>query len=270
MAVAAHRTAALDLQAKLESKPLTALLGAAPGPVAGGAVVARFGDLAATLGEAQERVSDGYQKIKVKIGPGFDVAPVLALRDALPGVLIAADANGSYGQTEVPPEIDQAGLAYLEQPYPAHADWKALAELRNRLNTPICLDESITGPPTLRSGIAAGACDLVNLKAPRYAGLAQAIELHDIARSAGIGLVAGGLLETGIGRAAALALARLPGFTVPADLSASNRYWERDLVEPAWELENGALVVPDAPGIGVEVDEEFLESVTISRHSLPG
>jgi O-succinylbenzoate synthase len=269
MAVAARRTAELDLRAKQESKTLTALLGAEPGPVAAGAVIGRFGDLLGTLAEAQRRIAEGYQKLKIKIGPGFDVVPALAIRSELPGVLIAADANGSYAVGEVPAELDEAELAYLEQPYAPSTDWKSCARLRSQLSTPICLDESITGPATLRSAIAAGACDLANLKAARHAGPAQAVELHHIAQSAGIGLVAGGLLETGIGRAAALALARLPGFTMPADLSASRRYWDRDLVTPPWELTNGTLVVPDAPGIGVTVDESALEAVTVASHLLP-
>ena len=269
MAIAARRVAELDLEAKQRDMPLTGMLGGSPGPVVAGAVVARFGDLAATLDEAGQRLSEGYRKVKVKIGPGFDMEPLEALRTQFPDALLAADANGAYQPGEVPPEIDQIGLAYLEQPYPADAPWSAFAQLRRRLTTPIGLDESITGPPTLRSAIAGEACDVVNLKPARLTGLRQAVELHDLAVSAGIGLVAGGLLETGIGRAAALALARLPGFGFPSDLAASDRYWNQDLTVPSWQLSDGSLEVPDRPGIGVEVDMKRLAAATVQEHPLP-
>lgn len=268
MALAARRSAELDLQAKQAATPLTSLLGAGPGPVEAGAVVARVGDVDGLIAEAQNRVAEGYRKLKIKVEPGFDIVPVRALRESFPAVAVAADANGSYSSGEVPRELDDFGLLYLEQPYPARTDWRELAALRGSMETPIGLDEAITGPPTLRSAIATSACDLVTLKPARYAGLEQAIELHDLAQESGLGLVAGGLLETGIGRAAALAFARLPGFTMPADLSASDRYWERDLVEPPWTLDDGRLIVTDQPGIGVEVDRSFLSDVTVATYAL--
>ncbi len=268
MAIAARRTAELDLEAKTRGIPLTELLGGSPGPVPAGAVVARFGDLAATLDESEARLEDGYRKLKIKVGPGFDVEPLRELRVRHPDVALAADANGAYEPGTVPPEIDELDVLYLEQPYPPQADWRSFSQLRTRLSTPICLDESITGPPTLRSAIAAKACDIVNLKPARLAGLRPAGEMHDLAVEAGLGLVAGGLLETGVGRAAVAAFARLPGFTFPADLSASDRYWERDLIDPPWTLTEGHLTVSDGAGIGVEVDTDFLEEVTVSHHSL--
>jgi O-succinylbenzoate synthase len=269
MAIAARRIAELDLEAKQKSTPLTRLLGGSPGPVESGAVVAHFRDLPATLEEAERRLSEGYRKLKIKIGPGFDLEPLTALRAQFPDALLAADANGAYQPGEVPADIDQVGLAYLEQPYRADAAWGAFARLRSQLATPICLDESITGPPTLRAAIAAGACDVVNLKPARLAGLSQAVALHDLAVAAGIGLVAGGLLETGIGRAAVAALARLPGFALPSDLSASDRYWMDDLTVPGWQLSGGNLEVPDRPGIGINVDEERLAAVTVDQRPLP-
>ncbi|MDH3539301.1 MAG: o-succinylbenzoate synthase [Acidimicrobiia bacterium] len=269
MAVAARRTAELDLEAKVRGISLTALLGGTPGRVPSGAVVARFGDPAGTLAEASERVADGYRKIKIKVGPGFDVEPLGELRARFPEVSIAADANGAYAPGAVPAAIDEIGLRYLEQPYPPPTDWRAFTELRDRLSTPICLDESITGLPTLRSAIASRACDVVTVKPARLGGLRQAVAAHDLAVRAGLSTVIGGLLETGIGRAASLALGRLPGFTIPADLSASDRYWERDLTVPPWALDDGHLAVSDRPGIGVDIDLPYLETVTVSRHSLP-
>jgi O-succinylbenzoate synthase len=269
MAVAARRAAELDLEAKVRGVSLTELLGGTPGPVSSGAVVARFGDLDGTLAEASRRVEEGYRKVKIKVGPGFDFEPLRELRAWFPEMSIVADANGTYEPGAVPPAIDEIGLLYFEQPYPPHVHWRAFAELRAGLSTPICLDESITGLPTLRSAIGAGACDVVNVKPARLAGLHQATEVHDLALSAGLRMFVGGLLETGIGRAAALALSRLPGFTLPADLSASDRYWERDLTLPPWVLADGQLAVPDRPGIGVDVDIPYLESVTVARHSLP-
>ncbi len=269
MAIAARRAAELDLEAKTRGLPMTELLGGSPGPVLAGAVVARFGDLSETLHESAARLEEGYRKVKIKVGPGFDVQPLRELRRRHPEVALAADANGAYEPGTVPAEIDELDLLYLEQPYPPETGWPALAQLRTELSTPICLDESITGLPTLRSAITAGACDIVNVKPARLTGPRQAVEVHDLAQAAGLGLVAGGLLETGVGRAAAAAVARLPGFNHPADLSASGRYWERDLTIPAWVLRNGSLEVTDRPGIGVEVDENYLAEVTMSRHSLP-
>lgn len=268
MAVAARRTAELDVEARRQSQPLTSLLGGTPGPVAAGAVIARFGDLDGTVAEAEARVADGYGSLKVKIGPGFDIEPLRALRDRFPEVTIAADANGAYGLDELPPGLDDLDLRYLEQPLDARTGWRELASLRTRLTTPICLDESITGPPGLRAAVSAGACDFVTIKPARVAGLPTAAGMLEYAREAGIGVIAGGLLESGIGRAAALAFARLPGVVNPADLSGSERYWHRDLTEPAWELSGGSLHVPDRPGIGVEVDLDYLDSVTTSRHRL--
>lgn len=269
MAVAAARCAELDLEAHRRLTPLVGLLGGTPGPVTAGAVVGRHGDVAATLAEAALRIGEGYRKLKVKIGPGFDVEPLAALRDLHPSTGLAVDANGAYEPGTVPPDLAALDLLYLEQPYAPWVEWKAFAELRSSLAVPICLDESITGLPTLRSAIAAAACDVINLKAAPLAGLRTAVELHDLARDAGLGLVAGGLLETGVGRAAALALARLPGFTYPADLGASNRYWERDIIEPGFRLENGVLAVPNRPGLGITVDRDALEAHTVSQHSFP-
>lgn len=269
MAIAARRDAELDLDAKQRGIPLVGLLGGTPGTVSSGAAVARFGDLTGALTEAGDRVADGYRKIKLKIGPGFDIEPLREIRRRYPDVALAADANGAYQPGEVPAALDEIGLLYLEQPYAPFTAWQDFAGLSEMMATPICLDESITGLPTLRSAISARACDVVNLKASRLLGLRQALELYELASAAGLGLVAGGLLETGIGRAAALALARLPRFTFPADLSASSRYWARDLVVPPWTLVDGSLVVPASPGIGVEVDTEYLSEVTVSQHSLP-
>jgi O-succinylbenzoate synthase len=269
MAVAARRSAALDLEAKARGVPLTTILGGTPGAVPSGAVVARLGETAGTVREASHRIAEGYRKVKVKIGPGFDLEPLTELRRVHPAVVLAADANGSYRADEVPVDIDEFGLAYLEQPYAPEAGWAVNARLRARLATPLCLDESITGMPALRSAIAAGACDVVNLKPARLTGLAAAVELHDLAVDGGLELVVGGLLETGIGRAGVAALARLPGFAFPADLSASDRYWRRDLTIPPWELSDGCLTVGERPGIGVEVDTAFLDEVTISHHPLP-
>jgi O-succinylbenzoate synthase len=269
MAVAARRTAELDLEAKGRGVSLTELLGGTPGRVPSGAVVARFGDLVGTVEEASRRVGDGYRKIKIKIGPGFDLEPLGEFRSRFPDVALAADANGTYEPGAVPAAIDEIGLLYLEQPHSPHRGWQASAELREQLSTPICLDESITGLPTLRSAIAARACDVVNVKPARLAGLRQAVEMHNLAVSSGLSLVVGGLLETGIGRAASLAVSRLPGFTIPADLSASDRYWNRDLTLPAWALDDGYLEVSNQSGIGIDVDIPYLESVTVSRHALP-
>jgi O-succinylbenzoate synthase len=261
LAIAAARMAWADLAARQQGRPLTEHLGATPGSVEVGAVVARLRDTHATVEATSWAIAAGFKKVKVKIAPGFDAEPLAAVRSTYPHVAMAADANGSYPGDADLRFLDGFDLAYLEQPLAPSAPWEASARLRAALQTRICLDEAITGPATARSAIAAGACDLMNLKPARLAGFETARVVHDLAAAGGVGLVAGGLLETAVGRSHALAFARLPGFTEASDLAPPSAYLETDLV--ALSHKEGVVVTPSAPGIGFDPDPETLDRYTI-------
>ena len=225
---------------------------------------------------AKAAAADGYRRIKVKVGPGRDVAFLHAVRSAVgDGISLIADANSSYSLDD--PEhvralevMDVFELAMIEQPL-AHDDLVHHAALQKKLSTPICLDESIVSVASTEAAIALGSGRIVNLKPGRVGGLAEAIAIHDRCARAGIPVWCGGMLECGIGRAYNVALASLPNFTLPGDLSPSARYWERDVVTPAWTMDSAAHIrVPlDRPGIGVDVDVDVIESLTVRSRTLP-
>lgn len=224
-------------------------------------------DFGPLLRRIEVRLQEGYRRIKLKIEPGRDEAVLRAVREAFGSVDLSVDANGAYGpgDGEALSRLDKFGLSYIEQPLPA-PDIIEHAALQRRLQTPLCLDESIGGMLQARQGLDLGSCRVVNVKASRMGGLTEAVAVHNLCVQAGIPVLCGGLLESGIGRAHNVALASLPGFCLPGDLSASSRYWRKDLVEPAFQLdEDGYIPVPSAPGLGVDVDEDFLEHVTVRR-----
>ena len=268
LAIAAARSALADLQARRAGKPMAEFLGAAAGPVKVGRVVAAIGNSRACLEGVTRAVEHGFSKIKIKVAPGFDADPLGMIRSAHPRAVLAVDANGSYPPGTDLSYLDEFALSYLEQPFPADAPWEATAELRAALETRVCLDEAITGPPTARSAIALGACDLINLKFGRLGGFETARTVHDLAVTSGIGLVAGGLLETAIGRAHALAFARLPGFTEPADLSPPLDYLESDLAVEAIGHESGTIETSGRPGTGFEPDPAALERYRLHHETV--
>jgi O-succinylbenzoate synthase len=215
----------------------------------------------ATVGfedDADEYLAAGYRSLKFKVAP--DHRP-----PSLPeGVDVQFDANGSFaGCAERVDELDDLGLLAIEQPL-APSDLAGHAELRRRLRTPICLDESIGSIDALDAALALGTTDLACVKASRLGGIAAAKEAHDRCVAAGVDAKVGGMLETGIGRAAALALASLPGFTRPADLSASDRYWRTDVTSPLVLDADGRLPVPAGPGLGVGILLDVIERYTVS------
>jgi O-succinylbenzoate synthase len=228
--------------------------------------------LAAKAAAALER---GYRKVKLKIEPGADLAYLTAVRAALgPAAPLMADANNAYsldvpGHRESLEALDGFGLLMIEQPL-AWDDLLRHAELQKRLRTPICLDESITSVERAVDMIALGSGRIVNIKPGRVGGFRQAIAIHDLCRANGIPVWCGGLLESGIGRAHNVALASLPGFTIPGDLSPSERYWDRDVVIPEWTMDReGWMAVPrDRPGLGVEIDRDRLDALTVRRVEL--
>lgn len=265
MAKAALQTAVLDAELRHHSRSLASFLGGVRDRVPAGVAVGVAGSLDQLLDEVAGFVEQGYLRVKLKIGPGWDLEPVRAVRERFgPDLMLQVDANGAYSVADAAhlEGLDAFGLVMLEQPL-AEDDLAGHAELARRLATPICLDESITSARAAASAIALGACSVVNVKAGRVGGLLEARAVHDVCVAAGVPAWCGGMLETGLGRAANLALAALPGFTLPGDLSASERYWDRDITV-AFHLEDGHLRVPSGPGLGVAPDPEVLAELTTS------
>ncbi|MDX1632786.1 MAG: o-succinylbenzoate synthase, partial [Thermoanaerobaculia bacterium] len=269
MATAAVEMAAWDLAARARGVSLAEALGGRAEWVPVGVSVGFRSSLEELLRTVEGHVSRGYRRVKVKIGPGRDVEILDAVRSRLgPEVDLLADANGAYGLEDASllKELDAFGLVMLEQPLPA-ADLLGHARLQETLDTPLCLDESLTCVADLEVALELGACRIVNIKPGRMGGLGEAVRTHDLCLDRGVAAWCGGMLESGVGRAHNLALASLPGFTLPGDLSESARYWERDLVDPPFVLEDGGLRVPTATGIGVELDEAFVREVTVRSAS---
>jgi O-succinylbenzoate synthase len=212
----------------------------------------------------------GYRKIKLKICPGADVPYVDAVRRALPDAVLMVDANSAYSLDDAERliELDAFDLAMIEQPLDAE-DLVRHAELQKMLRTPLCLDESITSVARVEDMLSLGSGRIVNIKPGRVGGFAMSLAIHDLCRLHGIPVWCGGMLESGIGRAYNVALAGLPGFTLPGDLSPSARYWERDIVTPAWTMDSdGMVTVPQRPGIGVTVDIDLIDDLTVRTASL--
>ena len=214
----------------------------------------------------------GYRKLKIKIAPGADVEYVTAVRDALgPEAPLMADANNAYSLDDAwqLARLDALDLMMIEQPL-AWDDLTQHAELQRRLATPICLDESILSVERARDMVALGAGRIVNVKPGRVGGFASSLAIHDFCRGVDVPVWCGGMLESGIGRACNVALASLPGFTKPGDLSPSARYWARDIVTPEWTMDaNGMVPVPmDRPGLGVELDLARIDDLTVRREVL--
>jgi o-succinylbenzoate synthase len=267
-AKAALGTAVLDAHLRAAGVSLAAHLGGArPRIVAGVAIgMADEADLRAS---AASYVAQGYRRLKLKIAPGHDVALTRSVRAEVgDAIALAVDANGSYSfeQAIELAALDGLGLQCIEQPLAPDAllDHALLAA---GLATPVCLDESITSADTAASAIALGATDIVNVKPGRVGGIDETRRLHDLCYEAAVPMLVGGMLETGIGRAVNIAVASLPGFTEPGDCSASDRYFAEDLTEP-FVLEDGCLVVPTGPGIGVEPRPAMLRAHMIERERI--
>jgi o-succinylbenzoate synthase len=272
MAKAALEMAVLDAELRARRVALAEHLGAVRETVPSGVSVGIADSIPQLLDTVAGYLDQGYARIKLKIEPGWDVEPVRAVRERFGDELpLQVDANAAYSLGDAPQlaRLDPFELLLIEQPLPAD-DVRGHARLAKRLRTPLCLDESITSARAAADAIALGACAIVNIKAGRVGGYLEARRVHDVCAANGIPVWCGGMLETGLGRAANVALAALPGFTLPGDTSASDRYWRRDLVTEPFVLRDGALRVPDGPGLGVTVDAAFLEEVTSSvEHAGP-
>lgn len=261
---AAVEQAVTDLAARQSGYTLAEHIGGSIRAVEVGAV-ASIQDLPFLEQEVAGYIADGYRRIKLKIHPGHDVKPVRMVRATWPDVALAVDANGSYDRTTAQhlDELDSLDLQFIEQPL-CNEDLAGHAALAKRLSTPICLDESIQRLTELEWAIRLGAADIINVKPARVGGALAALAMGELIQEHGLSAWVGGMLETGIGRAHSLALATLPWFDRAADLSASNRYFEQDLVEPGWSLQDGTMRPRREPGIGVEPDLARLEEATVS------
>ncbi|MFT4081598.1 MAG: o-succinylbenzoate synthase [Nocardioides sp.] len=268
MAKAALESAVLDAQLRRSGMRMADYLGGIRERVPAGVSIGIPESLGALLESVAGYLDAGYRRVKLKIEPGWDLVPVRAVRERYPDLSLQVDANTSYAQSDVRRlvELDQFDLQLLEQPLAAD-DLPGHARLARRLRTPVCLDESIASARMAAAAIDLGACSVVNIKAARVGGYLEARRVHDVCSASGIPVWCGGMLETGVGRAANVALASLPGFVLPGDISASDRYWVTDLTEP-FVLDNEAhLPVPVAPGIGVEPDPAILADLTVHRET---
>jgi O-succinylbenzoate synthase len=269
MAKAALEMAILDAELRVAGVSFASYLGAVHERVPSGVSVGVIGSIGRLLDAVAAYVEQGYVRIKLKIQPGWDLAPVQAVRESFgDGLALQVDGNTAYtlAHAQELARLDAFGLLLIEQPL-AEDDLAGHAELARRVRTPICLDESITSARAAVDAISRGACSVVNIKAGRVGGYLEARRVHDVCAAHGIPVWCGGMLETGLGRAANVALAALPNFTLPGDTSASDRYWQSDITTP-FLLENGHLAVPSGPGLGVSPDPDALAQVTTSSQRL--
>jgi o-succinylbenzoate synthase len=272
MAKAALEMAAWELAARAAGRSLAACLGGVRERVAVGISLGIQESPAALAAKAQSACERGYRKVKLKIEPGADLEYVRAVRQAVGREApLMADANCAYtlADAEHLARLDEFDLLMIEQPLAAD-DLLRHAELQRRLRTPICLDESIGSAERAADMISLGSGRIVNIKPGRVGGFRQSIAIHDLCARHGVPVWCGGMLESGIGRGHNVALASLANFTLPGDLSPSDRYWEEDVVDPPWRMDaEGWMAVPrDRPGIGVEPALSRLAALTVRHEEL--
>jgi O-succinylbenzoate synthase len=264
MAKAAVEMAVLDAHLRARGEPLAAYLGAERDAVPAGVSVGIQDSLPELLDVVGAFLDQGYQRIKLKIEPGWDLAVVECVREAFGDIPLQVDANAAYSLADARhlARLDAFDLLMIEQPL-GNEDLRQHAQLARLLRTPICLDESIVSAAAAADAIALGAAQVINIKPGRVGGYLEARRVHDVARAHGVPVWCGGMLESGLGRRANIALAGLPGFTLPGDTSASDRYYAQDLTDPV-VLVDGAVRVPTGPGIGAVPDDEMLAELTTS------
>jgi len=222
------------------------------------------------LKKIETEVNAGYQRIKMKIKPGWDVDVIREVRREFPKIRLMADANSAYTLDDAARLkcLDEFNLMMIEQPL-AHDEIIDHVELQAQLQTPICLDECIRSAHQAEQAIRMKACGIINIKLGRVGGFREAKRVHDVAERHGIPVWCGGMLESGIGRAHNIALSTLPNFVLPGDVSASKRYWARDIIAPAVEVSaRGTITVPSGPGFGYEIDHDFLKSITVREEAV--
>jgi o-succinylbenzoate synthase len=267
MAKAGLEMALWDLKGKVEGRALREMLGGTRAAVDVGVSVGIQASPEHLVEVVAGYLAQGYGRIKIKIKPGRDVADTRAVRSAFPGIRLQVDANSAYtlASAGALSPLDEMDLLLIEQPLAEDDLWDH-SRLQAALRTPICLDESILSERHARQALEMGACRVINIKPGRVGGLSQALAIHDLCRTQGVPVWCGGMLETGVGRAANLALASLPGFTLPGDISASDRYYAQDITRESFTLNSGSTItVPLSPGLGVTIDPEALGRFTRSK-----
>lgn len=270
MAKAALENAVWDIEAQMRGIPLAELLGGVRETIACGVSIGIQPTLERQLAEIEKELAAGYQRIKLKCRPGWDAHIFEAVRNRWPDILLSCDANSAYGLRDADHIVtwDDFNLLMIEQPLWAD-DFYFHSMLQKRLNTAICLDESIRNRRDTLAAIAMGSCRIVNIKVGRVGGFSEAIAVHNAAQERGVPVWCGGMLETGIGRSHNIALSSLENFRLPGDVSASKRYWKEDIIEPEVEvLPQGEIRVPDSPGRGFEVREDLVERLTVRREEV--
>jgi O-succinylbenzoate synthase len=265
MAKAAIETACWDLESRRAGVPLWRHLGGTQTKIPCGVSIGIQDSPEILLDKIAKELAAGYQRIKIKIKPGWDLTIVRKVRERFPQILLIGDANSAYtlNDVELFQALDEFNLMMIEQPL-AHDDLFDHAELQKQIKTPVCLDESVHSPADASHAIDLKACRIINVKLGRVGGHAAAQQVEAICRHHSIPAWCGGMLESGIGRAHNIAMATLAGFTLPGDVSASSRYWAEDIIEPPVVVSSrGTITAPDKPGIGFEVNRARIEKLTV-------
>ncbi|HLJ77682.1 MAG TPA: o-succinylbenzoate synthase [Acidobacteriaceae bacterium] len=270
MAKAALENAVWDLEAQMKRVPLAMLLGGSREVIDCGVSIGIQPSLEKQLAEVEKELAAGYQRIKLKCKPGWDVKVFEAVRDRWPEITLSCDANSAYRlkDSDHLVNFDEFSLLMIEQPLWAD-DFYFHSMLQKRLETPICLDESIRNRRDALAAIEMESCRIINIKCGRVGGFSEAIAVHNAAQERGVPVWCGGMLETGIGRSHNIALSSLDNFSLPGDVSASKRYWKEDIIEPEVEVSpTGQITVPDTPGRGFEVRTDLIERLTVRKEEI--
>jgi len=270
MARAGLELALWDLKGRKMNQPLFQLYGGVYRKIPAGVSVGIQDSIEELIDRVQSFLQEGYQRVKLKIKPGWDLEVCRAVREHFPEILLQVDANGAYSREtiEVLKTLDEFNLLMVEQPFPPYDLWEH-SLLQKEIKTPLCLDESIYDASAARSAVEMGSCRVINIKVGRVGGIVEARKIHDYCQEKELPVWCGGMLESGIGRAHNLHLASLPNFKLPHDLSASRRYYQVDIIEPEINLEpGGEIEVPQGPGIGVTPREKMIESLTLQKKVL--
>jgi O-succinylbenzoate synthase len=272
MAKASIEIAGWDAEAKLKKRPLYQLLGGVRTQIACGVSIGIQDHVEQLLEKIRTELQAGYQRIKIKIKPGWDYDVLARVRKEFPDIRLMADANSAYSLADIDllKKMDEFDLMMIEQPL-AYDDILDHAQLQRAIKTPVCLDESILNYELARKAVELGCCKIINIKLGRVGGFTEAQRIEQYCHSQGIAVWCGGMLESGIGRAHNIALSTLPGFTLPGDVSASKRYFQQDVIKPPVEVTaDGFINVPQAPGIGYTPDLERIDQVTVRKETFGG
>ncbi|HEX3436858.1 MAG TPA: o-succinylbenzoate synthase [Pseudacidobacterium sp.] len=270
MAKAALENAVWDLEAQMRGISLAELLGGTREVIACGVSIGIQPTIEKQLAEVEKELAAGYQRIKLKCKPGWDVDMFEAVRTRWPDILLSCDANSAYRMNDMNHLVnfDDFDLLMIEQPLWSD-DFYFHSMLQKRINTPICLDESIRNRRDALAAIEMESCSIINIKNGRVGGFSEAIAVHNAAEERGIPVWCGGMLETGIGRSHNIALSSLENFSLPGDVSASKRYWKEDIIEPAVEVSSkGEIQVPTSPGRGYEVRTDLIDRLTVRKEEV--